>query len=1288
MTTPLRRRLRLCRRGAWYFLAALLVVLALGNGIGSQLLPLAERHPQRIADWLSARAQRKVAFDHVETEWTRRGPLLRLDNLRVGDDANPLRIGDAEILVAQYAGLLPGRSFTELRVRGLDLTLQRDAGGRWSVRGLPGQQQQGGDPFATLERLGELQVSHARLRVLAPELGIDTQLPRIDLRMRVDGPRIRGGANAWLRVGEMPFTIALDFDRVDGDGRAYVGTRKADLRELAGKFALAGVTPTSGRGRLQTWGELDGGRVVAVHADAALEDVALRGAPMQAGATPPTQALGELVLDARWRGSVRQWRADAARLRFGKDGSEQVLDGVVVAGGQQYGLRAQRIDAAPVLSLLALADVAAPNLRRWLHGSAAGAVLEDVDVRGTRGGQMHASARVRGLHFAPVGTTPGMRGVDAELLGDADGLRLRFDPAAQVAFDWPAGFGVVHEFTFDGEAVLWRDGAGWTVRTPGLAIAGKDLSLKARGGIGFPNDGGRPHLDLAADIDDAQVSIARGFWIHHLMSKATIDWLDAALQGGSLRDVHAVIAGDLDDWPFRDEAGHAGAGKFRVDARMQGGKLKFQPDWPAMEQVDGNLRFEADGFTIAGSGRLAGVPITAFKAGIPRFGRAELSVDADAAGDAGKFLAMLRQSPLHKQHGEVLDNLQVAGPATADFHMLLPFHHDHGRREGVPPLRMQGKVELANATMREARWKLAFDKVRGQVQFDRDGFLAEALQVMHDGAPGVLSLRAGASHVRDAKQAFEAELQANIGIDALLDKAGNLEWLKPYMDGRSPWTVAVAIPHGAAQSAPPTRLQLRSNLVGTSIDLPEPVRKPATQALASTVEVDLPMERGEVAVRFGDLLSLRSRSTSQQTGVRVQLGGGDAEAPPVHGLVVGGRVERLDALDWIGVVSGGRGNASLPLRRIEVDARQLRLLGSNFSDAKLILAPAPRGTAVQVQAASIAGSLLVPEQEGATVAGRFERLHWRMPPKNGSSKTNANEQAQASVPAASPFDPANIPPMLFDIGDLRIGDAALGSARFRSSPVAGGMRLDEFASRGSKQRLNASGAWSGRGDMARTHLRLNVDSDDIGALLAGLGLGGQVGGGKGKLGIDANWRGGPDALDPGTMEAAVTLDARDGRLLEIEPGAGRVLGLFGVAQLPRRLTLDFRDFFDKGFAFDSIKGDVRLAQGAARTDNLAIKGPAADIHVRGSADLRTRRFDQTVDVLPKSGGLLTAVGALAGGPVGAAVGAVANAVLDKPLQGLGAKTYRITGPWSAPKVEVTARTPASQAKSAGDKPKG
>ena len=62
------------------------------------------------------------------------------------------------------------------------------------------------------------------------------------------------------------------------------------------------------------------------------------------------------------------------------------------------------------------------------------------------------------------------------------------------------------------------------------------------------------------------------------------------------------------------------------------------------------------------------------------------------------------------------------------------------------------------------------------------------------------------------------------------------------------------------------------------------------------------------------------------------------------------------------------------------------------------------------------------------------------------------------------------------------------------------------------------------------------------------------------------------------------------------------------------------------------------------------------------------------------------VGAVAGGPVGAAVGAAANAVLAKPLGELGAKTYRVSGPWKDPKVEVIGREPARRQDEAGKPP--
>ena len=100
---------------------------------------------------------------------------------------------------------------------------------------------------------------------------------------------------------------------------------------------------------------------------------------------------------------------------------------------------------------------------------------------------------------------------------------------------------------------------------------------------------------------------------------------------------------------------------------------------------------------------------------------------------------------------------------------------------------------------------------------------------------------------------------------------------------------------------------------------------------------------------------------------------------------------------------------------------------------------------------------------------------------------------------------------------------------------------------------------------------------------------------------------------------------------------------------------------------------VSVTDGSARSDDLVIDGPAAEIRIGGAADLRARTFDQTIVVLPKTANLLTAVGAITAGPVGAAVGAMANAVLRRPLGDLGAKVYRVTGPWDSPKVEVVAR---------------
>ncbi|HET6397505.1 MAG TPA: hypothetical protein VFF91_11765, partial [Pseudoxanthomonas sp.] len=324
MHTPLRRRLRLARRWAAYLLALALVALALVLGAAGQLLPLVERHPGRVAEWLSDKAGRPVAFDRVETQWTRRGPLLRLDGLRIGREGGGVRIGQAEVLVSLYAGLLPGRSFTELRLRGPALSLQRRADGRWGIRGLPAAPG-AVDPFEYLEGLGELQVIGGRLDVDAPELGLRATIPRIDLRLRVDGRRVRAGGRGWIDAQAAPVAAVLDFERERGDGRLYLDLDTADLAAWAPLLRYAGVSPAAGRGRVEGWAELRGRRVVLVTSRFQLQEVALAGAPLP-GRARPAADFDELRGRLRWRVAAGGWRLDAPLLRVTDARGAQTLD--------------------------------------------------------------------------------------------------------------------------------------------------------------------------------------------------------------------------------------------------------------------------------------------------------------------------------------------------------------------------------------------------------------------------------------------------------------------------------------------------------------------------------------------------------------------------------------------------------------------------------------------------------------------------------------------------------------------------------------------------------------------------------------------------------------------------------------------------------------------------------------------------------------------------------------------------------------------------------------------------
>lgn len=150
------------------------------------------------------------------------------------------------------------------------------------------------------------------------------------------------------------------------------------------------------------------------------------------------------------------------------------------------------------------------------------------------------------------------------------------------------------------------------------------------------------------------------------------------------------------------------------------------------------------------------------------------------------------------------------------------------------------------------------------------------------------------------------------------------------------------------------------------------------------------------------------------------------------------------------------------------------------------------------------------------------------------------------------------------------------------------------------------------------------------------------------------------------------MNLKDGRLSDVEPGVGRLLGLLSVDKLPRRLELNFRDVSEKGFLYDSLKAEADLFSGDLRLRRFEIDGPAAGISVSGRTGLVAHDYDLLMTVVPKIKSTLPlAAGVLAGPQTGALV-----FLADKVAEGLGVDfnrtislEYKVTGDWDEPVIE-------------------
>lgn len=1272
MVTAMKRRLRHARRIIGYSSLVLLILFAVLVGLLNQSLPWVEEHPEQIKVWLTDRIGEPVNFSKATGQWTRRGPVFTLEDLRVGEGDQTLKVGHADLLIAIYSGLLPGEPLTELKINQLSLQLVQTQDLRWALKGLPGQVDPNIDPLEKLEGFGELQIEKAVLGIRAPRYQLNVSIPRVDLRLRVSNKRIRAGVSAWASTGSAPMSAVVDISRTQYDGTVWVGGKDLNMQDWSPLLKATGITLQSGSGEANVWASLNNQRVTSLQAQADLENIQIVSSRLLAidetKAISPDAKFDRLEVSAKWLQQKAGWQFTAPILRFHRDKKIAALDGLLIAGGENIILRAPQIDLQPAFTLLSLTDQLSEKTRDWLIQASPTARLSDVDLRGPRNGPWTGSVVIRDLSIQPAGTRPGLRGLNGRLQMDGQGGVFDIDPKP-VQFLWPAGFRQNLDLSLNGSLAFWRDGNAWTVGSSAMQITGPDIAMKSRFQIGFQGDGTKPTLDLAADLQPVNFSQAKKFWVLHKMPPATVRWLDNALIKGDILNGRIVINGDLDDWPFRNKEG-----VFDARARIRNARVKFHPDWPEAQPLDVDVAFDGPGFSLAGSGVVMKNTISQVTGGIEEFAAPLLSIDMLASGQAENLRALVLASPLEKKYGEHVRAGSVSGPASVSLNLMIPLKKELGVST------MTGTLDLKKAALADSRWNIAFTDVSGRTRFDQSGFATENLSVFFDKRPAVFNLSVGA-FTKDKKLAAIAALDGNLTSQSLLSRYENVAWLKPYLQGSSEWSVRVNIPNAENGKTLPSQLSLSSDLIGTELSLPAPLNKTTSQSVQLQLNSSIPLEQGLIVLRYGNVMQMRATQKSNQpmNGI-LQFGAEAGTVLPAKGLIARGKVAQLDAAGWMAFASGGEGASGLNEVNLAVD--KLLFLDQPFANSKLSLNKTIAGTRLQIEGAGIEGVIDIAADAKNGVLGRFGKLYMQ-----GGVSPPPTAAVSLEQKGVVDTDPAKIPSLKFTIEDLRVGASQLGKTDLQTTQIFNGMRIDRFITKSRHFSINATGDWVRAASGTRSNLKLDFTTDSLGKMMDGMGFAGMVQNGKTKASLAASWAGSPGAIALANLNGNLKVDVGAGRLLDVEPGgSGRILGLISLAEIPRRLSLDFSDFFSKGFSFNSMKGDIVFSEGMANTRNLKVDGPAAEIKVVGTADIRKQEYDQKIEVLPKAGGILPALGMLTGGPAGAAIGAAAQAVLQQPLKQTARTVYHVTGPWKNPKVVIVEKGPAKAVNAVNTKP--
>lgn len=1277
--TAWQRRIRRLRLWLQALFATAVIALALLVGLVRIALPWIVAHPQRISTFLSERMNRPVSIERVEGRSERDGPLLILHGIHIAS-AKPgesgSRIPRAELKINFFAFLHRNESWNEFRLDGLDLHLVHSAAAGWHLQGLDTGNSAGNKfgPDSPLFDLGSLVLHDLRLRIDAPDS---------DRHLILDVPEARlinnGGEHrvlARVRCTQSPpsqLALVVRYNSDTRSGEAYIGGNQVQLASILHGSGIAGMQLERGSGQVQLWSWWQRDRLIRARAEVDVRDVVLgtSKAIRLDGKRDITPRVGfdRIAFGARWQRDAGGWQSDVTDLALARQGNRPQASSLhldmrksFANADPVYRLILDRIDIASPLSVLMFDDTLPAGWRRWIYMANPQGTLTRLNLRYAGVDDYDVSARVDGVAWHALDDIPGSSGISADILGDQQAISVHLPNHSAFGVDLPHVFRQPLEFSdFSGDLVAYHTQASaWRLETDGIDFNGAGYEGHLRGAIQIPDDGSRPFLDAAAVVTQGKVTASHLFWPINVMPPAAVSWLDRALTSGDVSG-RVVIRGDLADWPF-----HNHAGRFEARADVSNMRLVYLPDWPAAERVDCHADFVNTSLHASvGAAQAGGNRISKATADIADLGEPVLELTASGQGSGKQLLDFLKATPIGLEHAGQLLGVSVGGSGKVDFKLHLPIKHVEQRK-------LNGSVLLSKADLVDAQYGLRLNDAKGRVQFDGAGFGTDVLPVTVDDHPGTFRMAVG-DFSADARHAVEASLQAELPGAYLINYASVLQSYADSVDGTARWDIDFSADRGDVKDSG-QRITVKSDLRGVAVELPAPLAKPAADALPLSMYIGLPFSGARLDVQAGNLLHLHGRlaSDSRKFAARVSFGSDSTKPLPQAGFAVGGHVEALDLSGWMQLIADKAGGSGSSLDGVDLQADSMLAWARDFGPAHFVLKPAPDSLEMDFDGAQVVGNVHMPltdlHQRGVTA--QFKRLYWPEAPESVNSKV-AEE------------NPTALPPLHIRIDDFHLGHSSFGTASVESYPIADGAHFEQVSTHSRNVEMRAHGDWTGTPGQDTSRFSIDFSAHNLGRMLDAFGYAGVVDDGQTVAQIHGSWAGSPSTFALARLDGTLKVSVREGRIPDADPGAGRIFGLFNLNAIPRRLSLDFSDFFKSGFSFDSIEGLFTLKDGDAYTHNLKILGPAAEIDVSGRTGLKAKDYDQIMQVTPHVGGTLAVGGALVGGPVGAAAGALLQGILKKPLNAATRNRYSVTGSWENPKITLLKKEPVPQPKPSG-----